>query len=59
MNIENQLIEKLKGFPNRGTVVVQTDSESLLLKELFFNSGRQVVSDRDVFTLDYELTGNG
>lgn len=56
MNIYNQLKEKIKSFPNSGTVVVQTDSESLLVKELFFKAGRKLVSDRDVFTLDYELT---
>jgi len=56
MNSHNQLYKKIKKFPNYGTVVVQTDSESLLIKDLLFESGRKVVSDRDVFTLDYELT---
>jgi CRISPR/Cas system-associated exonuclease Cas4 (RecB family) len=56
MDIYNQLKQNINNFPNSGTIVVQTDSESLLIKEMFFKSGRKVVSDRDVFTLDYELT---
>lgn len=56
MDILNQLRKKNPDFPKAGSVVVQTDSESLMVKNFFFQSGRSVVSDRDVYTLEYELT---
>jgi len=55
MSILSSIQKKISDLPENGSVVVRTDSESLFIKECFFKNGHQVVSDRDVFTLDYEL----
>ncbi len=38
------------------TLVVGTEAQSLQIKELLFSLGAEIVSDRDIVTLDYLLT---
>ncbi|MGH1469051.1 MAG: RecB family exonuclease [Bdellovibrionales bacterium] len=40
------------------TLVVSTEAQSLQVKELLFDLGAEIVSDRDIVTLDYLLTQN-
>lgn len=56
MKIFNEIKKYYEDHFGEKTLVVATEAESRQIKEVFFGLGAEVVSDRDIVTLDYLLT---